>query len=74
MEEKIKCFRLLLEGREFDELYFDASDGTWKAALDAVETELDAQFLDGRDWSDISVTIQCCELDRNTYDEIFNDE
>lgn len=74
MEEKIKCFRLLLEGREFDELYFDASDGTWKAALDAVETELNAQFLDGRDWSDISVTIQCCELDRNTYDEIFNDE
>jgi hypothetical protein len=71
MSEKIKCFKITPSGdTRVDSIYVKA-DKTWRRALDEVEASMDEQFSDdNKDWADIKVTVECCELTREEWDDL----
>lgn len=68
-EEKFKCYEITPGNSRFDSLIVK-DDGSWKTALSFAEDSLEGQFLDDKEWDEISVTIKCVYKTQKELDEL----
>lgn len=67
--ERIKCYEITPGNSRFDSLIVKDT-GSWQEALSFAEDSLESQFLDDKDWGEISVTIKCVYKTQQELDEL----
>ena len=66
----MKCYEITPHPNTSYDSAIIVAGGSWAPALELVESALESQFLDDKEWPDITVTIRCVELSQDGLDEL----